>query len=69
MKCAEVTGIEFQNFFEKIMVQAEKAFVAVKPMSTVHQKNWPRSIIYTATTRGTALLRIPGHVNNRSGVM
>jgi tetratricopeptide (TPR) repeat protein len=32
LKCAELTGMEFQNFFEKIMVQADKAFVAVKPM-------------------------------------
>ena len=32
LKCAELLGLEFQNFFEKIMVHADKAFVAVKPM-------------------------------------
>jgi tetratricopeptide (TPR) repeat protein len=34
LKCAELTGMEFQNFFEKIMVQADKTFVAVKPMGS-----------------------------------
>jgi tetratricopeptide (TPR) repeat protein len=34
LKCTELMGVEFQTFFEKVMVRADRTFTAVKPMGS-----------------------------------
>lgn len=34
LKCSELTGIEFQTFFERIMFRADRSFTAVKAMGS-----------------------------------